>query len=104
MNDFDGVLTTDMEFLGPFTSYEVLFHGRSVPHLKAQPMNGGMIALTLDDRFDLHLSIEDAERVVPFLADCIAVAAGYSCHPRRGEEPRRLELFPPATEISTLGG
>jgi hypothetical protein len=30
----------------------------------------------------LDLTVAEAERVVPFLADAIAIALGYTCHPR----------------------
>jgi pentose-5-phosphate-3-epimerase len=82
------------ELLGPFTSHEVIVNGRMVPHLTASPMNGGMIAVTLDGRYDLHLTVEEADKVIPFLADCIAVGAGYTCHPAEGAEPQRLSPFP----------
>jgi hypothetical protein len=88
------------EIVGPFTSHEVVVQGRVVPHLTAEPLSGGRIALTLDDRYDVHLSVEEADRVVPFLADCIAVASGYTCHPREGTEPRRIDPFPTMTEVA----
>jgi len=82
-----------MEILGPFTSHRVIVDGRQVPFLDAEPANGGRICLTLDDRYGLDISVADAERIVPFIADCIAVALGYVCHPRPGAEPGRLSPF-----------
>jgi hypothetical protein len=41
--------------------------------------------LVLDRRLGLDLSTAEAERVVPFIADAIAVALGYGAHPR-GEQ------------------
>lgn len=88
-----------MEFVGPFESYRVVVNGWQVPLLAAEMRPGGQITLTLDDRFDLDLPVADADRVVSFLADAIAVALGYSSHPGVGAEeakplapvrPRRL--------------
>jgi hypothetical protein len=90
------------EIVGPFTSNEVVVGGRAVPLLKAEPLDGGRIALTLDDRYDLHVSVEEAERIVPFLADCIAVAFGYTCHPREGMAPQLRTPFPTMTDASGM--
>lgn len=73
-----------MEILGPIRSHRVIVGGRQVPFLGAEPANGGRIYLTLDDRYGLDVSVADADRVIEFIADCIAVALGYSCHPRDG--------------------
>jgi hypothetical protein len=62
--------------------------------------DGGEIHLTLDRRLGLTLSTEEAERFIPFLADAIAVAAGYTSHPdaeRDGPNPRHL--FPRVTPL-----
>jgi hypothetical protein len=40
-----------------------------------------MIYLSLDNRYGLDLTVAEAEQVVPFLADAIAIALGYTCHP-----------------------
>jgi hypothetical protein len=99
--DFPGL--GDLEFVGPFETHRVLLYGRRVPHLDAAPMNGGMVHITLDERYGLDLTVEEAERVVPFIADCIAVAAGYSCHPRQGEQPYPLPLFPQEFSVGPAG-
>ena len=75
-----------MEILGPFTSHRVIVDGRQVPFLQAESANGGKIYLTLDDRYGLDVAVADADRVIEFIADCIAVALGYTCHPREGME------------------
>ncbi|HTW20335.1 MAG TPA: hypothetical protein VME70_09005 [Mycobacteriales bacterium] len=82
------------EIVGPFDYHRVLVYGREVPHLTACPANGGVVHLQLDSRYGLDLSAQDAERVIPFIADCIAVASGFACHPRRGHEARPLTPFP----------
>lgn len=74
-----------VEFIGPFQHHAVQVHGCVVPFLTAQPLPGGKVNLVLDDRYVLwDLPLADAERVVPFIADCIAVAQGYTCHPTPG--------------------
>ncbi len=40
------------------------------------------VRLILDDRIGLDLSVAEAEKLMPFLADSIAVALGYGAHPR----------------------
>ena len=75
-----------VQIVGPFESHYVVIDGWRVPHLTAHPANGGIVHLTLDDRFGLDVQVADMERVIPFIADCIAVAKGYSCHPREGWE------------------
>ena len=54
--------------------------GYSVPFMRAQAYDG-TVALTLGDRFGLDLKAAEARRVVPFLADAIAIALGYPAHP-----------------------
>ncbi len=90
---------SDYEIIGPFATHWVMVDGRQVPFLEAAPANGGKISLTLDQRYGLDLSVADAETVIPFIADCIAVAMGYTCHPRAGMEPVRSSPFPPAHGI-----
>jgi hypothetical protein len=91
---------SDYEIVGPFESNRVVVGGRQVPYLDATLMNGGIISLTLDNRFGLDLTVADAEQVIPFIADCIAVALGYTCHPRPGKEPVRSTPFQPQHGIS----
>jgi hypothetical protein len=82
-----------VDYLGPFEHHDVLVKGRQVPFLRATPLDGGQVDLTLDRRFGLVLSVAEAERFVPFLAHAIAVASGYTAHPsaeRDGPNPRHL--------------
>lgn len=83
-----------VQFVGPFQSHDVVVRGREVSFLKATPLDGGLLHLTLDRRFGLRLTVEDAERVVPFLANAIAVASGYTSHPDSGHEPTVRHPFP----------
>jgi len=93
---------SDYEIVGPFESYWVLVGDRQVPFLKATPANGGIIRLTLDQRYGVDVPVADAEWLIPFVADCIAVAMGYTCHPRPGMKPVRSVPFPPVHGIEQL--
>jgi hypothetical protein len=42
--------------------------------------------LILDSRLAITVSVEEAERFVPFLADALAVALGYTSHPNEDAE------------------
>jgi hypothetical protein len=84
-----------VNFVGPFEHYDVVVNGRRIPFLSATPMNGGRVHLTIDNRLGIDLSVEEAERFVPFLADGIAVALGYTCHPEpEWEGPTTRQPFP----------
>jgi hypothetical protein len=93
---------SEYEIVGPFTSHWVVVDGRQVPFLQAAPANGGKIRLTLDQRYGLEISVADADAFIPWIADAIAVAMGYTCHPRAGAEPIRADPFPPAHGIDWM--
>jgi hypothetical protein len=88
-----------VEYVGPFDSHDVVIDGRQVPYLRATPVDGGKIDLTLDRRFGLLLSVAEAERFMPFLAHAIAVAAGYTSHPSADDEPNPRHPFPTVTSL-----
>lgn len=69
-------------FPGPFSYHDVVVDGWSVPLLKASMRGEDRVRLILDDRRVLDLSIAEADRLLPFLANAIAVALGYGAHPR----------------------
>lgn len=73
-----------VEFVGPIEYHAVVVHGRRVPYLTATPKPGGMVGQTLDGRFGVDLSLHEAQTLVPFIANCIAVAMGHSGFPERG--------------------
>lgn len=75
--------------LGPIQSRVVLLDGYRVPYLAADPVNGGQVRLTLDERFSFDVAVSDLDRTVEFIAHCIAVAAGFTCHPGAVEPTRR---------------
>jgi hypothetical protein len=72
---------SSVSYPGPFQHHDVVVHGHAVPFLTATPKDGGVVRLHLDRRFAMDVSAREAERIVPFLAECFAVALGRSCHP-----------------------
>jgi hypothetical protein len=90
------------EITGPFQSRKVLVGGRAVPFLEACPVQGGKISLLLDGRYGLDISVADADTFIPWIADAIAVALGWTCHPRPGMEPLRSSPFPPSHGIDWI--
>jgi hypothetical protein len=90
----------DVEYVGPFDDWRVVVDGRRVPFLSARPVDGGKVDLTLDDRYGLLVDVETAEKVIPFLADAIAVAMGFTCHPRAGWDGPRPR--PPMPRLGPL--
>jgi hypothetical protein len=86
-----------VNFPGPFEHHAVVVSGWRVPFLHAHPggTNDESVMLVLDDRIAVTVSVEEAERLVPFLADAIAVALGYTAHPRGDcEFPRKPQPRP----------
>jgi hypothetical protein len=97
-------MESQVSFVGPFEHHDVVVHGHQVPHLRATPLDGGQVHLNLDRRFGLTLTSEEAERILPFLADAIAVASGYTSHPRAGRDaPRARHPFPAVTPLHLAG-
>lgn len=73
-------------FPGPFSYHDVVVDGWRVPFLQAHLTAEDRVSLVIDRRLGTELSVEEAERFVPFLADAISVALGYGAHPR-GDMP-----------------
>jgi hypothetical protein len=74
-----------VSFPGPFSAHDVVFEGWRVPFLHAHP-DDSCVMLVIDGRLAETFTVAEAEKVVPFLADAIAVALGYTCAPRGGDE------------------
>lgn len=84
-----------VSFPGPFSHHDVVVAGHQVPYLRATPLDGGEVHLNLDRRLGVTLTAQEAEKVIPFIADAIAVASGFTCHPDAGDdEPTRRHPFP----------
>jgi hypothetical protein len=77
-----------VNFPGPFTRHEVVVDGWAVPFLHAHPTgeHDEEVMLVIDNRLAATFTVEEAERFVPFLADAIAVALGYTSHPNEDAE------------------
>jgi hypothetical protein len=84
-----------VSFPGPFEHHDVVVEGWRVPFLQAHLRGEDRVQLVLDRRLGVELSTDEAERLIPFIADAIAVAMGYGSHPRGDGDPRRsLERGP----------
>jgi hypothetical protein len=72
-----------VSFPGPFSHHDVVVDGWKVPLVKSHLAgdNDENVMLVLDDRIAETFSVEEAERIVPFLAHAIAIALGYTSHP-----------------------
>lgn len=72
-----------VNFVGPFQHHDVVVEGWRVPYLQAHlPEDEDRVQLVLDRRLGVELTTSEAERLVPFIADAIAIAMGYGGHPR----------------------
>jgi hypothetical protein len=79
-----------VEYVGPFKHHDVIVDGWRVPLLQAHPTDDGRVMLVLDRRLAAEFSAEEAQRIVPFVADAISVALGFGAHPRE-DTPRPLD-------------
>jgi hypothetical protein len=77
---------SSVTFVGPSNGRAVVVNGWQVPLLEAFPQDAGRILLVVDGRLGAEFSVDEAERVIPFLANSIAVALGYPCHPSADAE------------------
>lgn len=78
-----------VDFPGPFTHHDVVVGGWRVPLVQAHMTAEDRVMLVLDRRLAAEFSVAEAERVVPFVADAIAIALGYGAHPN-SDTPRPL--------------
>ena len=65
-------------FPGPFEHHDVVVNGWRVPFLHAHMKTEDRVLLVLDRRLGAEFSVEEAERVVPFLADAIWYSMGHT--------------------------
>jgi len=79
-----GMPSMRVTFPGPFSFHDVVVDGWSVPLLRASLRGEDDIRLVLDDRLVVDLTAAEADRLLPFVANAIAVALGYGAHPRAG--------------------
>jgi hypothetical protein len=70
-----------VQSIGPFQRFPVVVNEWTVPHLEARNTSAG-VTLTLDHRLELDIATDTTPgQIIHFIADCIAVAKGYACHP-----------------------
>lgn len=69
-----------VEFIGPFVpEHRVVCDGFAVPYLTVHPREDGTVRLCLDGRFLIEATGEEARKWIWFIANAMAVSAGYSC-------------------------
>lgn len=83
-----------VDVIGPFEYHAVVVNGYRVPYLTAEPANGGKVFLTLDSRYMIDIAVADFDRMMDFIANCIAVAAGFTCHPGTEGAPSPISRTP----------
>ncbi len=78
-----------VSFPGPFSQHDVVVNGWKVPFLHAHPTgeHDEKVMVVIDNRLGGTFTVEEAERFIPFLADAIAVALGYTCFPFDDTDP-----------------
>jgi len=92
-----------VSFPGPFTHHDVVVNGWRVPYLQARMTTEDRVTLVIDRRLGVTFSVEEAERIVPFVADAIAVAMGYGAHPDDSTpRPRPRAPYPRPERIVDL--
>jgi|SRR4051812_6093245 hypothetical protein len=81
-NEFDyDAFPYGVKIIGPFIEeHRLTVLDYRVPYITAYPLNGGMVRLVLDERFAIEGTDDEVRKWVPFLANAMAVAAGFSCH------------------------
>jgi hypothetical protein len=92
-----------VSFPGPFAQHDVVVDGWRVPLVHAQVHGEDMVTLVLDNRYGLELTTAEAERVVPFVANAVAVALGYNAHPSGDDDPSRSP-HPKPKRVHTIAG
>jgi hypothetical protein len=103
--DVDGLgdlpAESPVSYPGPFKHHDVVVNGHAVPFLRAKPKQDGGVSVQLDRRFGVDLSADEAERVIPFIAQCVAVALGQTCHPSPDvQEPPPRRAAAPVHSLS----
>lgn len=80
--NFNEMLHT--QFIGPFErkAWAITVDGYRVPHIEALNVADGQLGLLLDGRYMVQCTEEEARRFLWFIANAMAVAAGYSAHGR----------------------
>lgn len=74
------VTVGNVSFIGPFVEqWAVTLDGYRVPKLSAIVCESGNIMLSLDNRFLIEATQEEAAKWLWIVANAMAIGAGYSC-------------------------
>lgn len=88
-----------VKIIGPFVAeYRLTVRDFRVPYMSAFPMQDGSWNLVCDERFMIECTDDELRKWLPYLADAMAVAAGFSSF---GENARPVNPF--AVRMSALG-
>lgn len=69
---------SSVEFIGPFQeTWAVIVEGYKIPRLSAIVMKSGNILITLDERFMVEATPEEAEKWLWIVANALAIGEGY---------------------------
>ncbi|RZO83015.1 MAG: hypothetical protein EVA65_15860 [Oceanococcus sp.] len=79
---------------GPFNTYlhRLVIDGYEVPMIRLQPRDDGKWALSLDERFGIDATEEELDRWGWFVANAMAIAAGWSCHGENSTTPNPYKV------------
>lgn len=93
----DDASTDGVQLIGPFAEhYRVVVNGYEVPYLTAYLIPGTEDEwnLVADRRFIMQASGDEVRRWLWFLANCMAVAAGWSAHGENSQpvNPYRVQV------------
>lgn len=88
------------KLIGPFAgTHKITIDGFHVPHIEAHPKReSDSVDLVLDGRFSITATQAEVERWGWFLAQAMAIAAGYSSH---GEDSRPTNRY--KVRLGTFG-
>lgn len=86
----DAQIESRWESVGPFHEYRCLVNGWQVPLLNVRELDGGRVFIVINGWRGYECSVEEADGLIPFLADVIASAMGYRSHPRRDDDPEEI--------------
>ena len=70
-----------VEIVGPFNQRALVVDGWRVPLMEAIELDGGRVALVVDNRYEYSFAAADFESAARLVATGIAVALGLPCHP-----------------------
>jgi hypothetical protein len=77
----DRTLDGRVEYTGPFAlpEYRLTVGGYKVPYIMGKKNKDGTWFLSLDGRFGIDTTEEEISKWIWFVANAMAIAAGYSC-------------------------